>query len=249
VREKALTKLFSFPAGFEPEGAYTYGRDDLHRCEIGHQTNAPQPQGLETLKGTNMNKVINIRNNNGTEAAPEWHGMDEEDLRRPGAALLVWLIKTAVQRGDKMHQLAAALGVTYGYLVQLKKGIRATTRVSEEVIRAAARYLGVPAIAVRLAVGQVTLSDFDLPGERFSQRVDNGLDFISKDPAYSFLLPPGVEKLDVETKAALVVLYEGATGARLLSNRDHLLNAVEQLHDLLDVDLAPRVRKAAAAML
>lgn len=194
-----------------------------------------------------MNKVINIHGNNETDATHEWHGMDEEDLRRSGAALHVWLIKTAVQRGEKMHQLAASLGVTYGYLVQLKKGIRSTTRISEEVIRAAARYLGVPAIAVRLAAGQVTLSDFDLPGERFSQRVDNGLDFISKDPAYSFLLPPGVEKLSTEVKASIVVLYEGATGARLLSNRDHLLDAVEQLHDLLDVDLAPRVQKAAGA--
>jgi transcriptional regulator with XRE-family HTH domain len=191
-----------------------------------------------------MNKVINLHGDTTSNKA-EWHGMDTEDLRRPGAALLVWLIKTAIQRGEKMHELAAALGVTYGYLVQLKKGIRSTTRVSEEVIRAAGRYLGVPAIAVRLAAGQVTLADFALPGDRFQRRVDNGLDFISKDPAYSFLLPPGVEKLDVDTKAALVVLYEGATGARLLSNRDHLLEAIEQLHDLLDVDLAPRVSKVA----
>lgn len=193
-----------------------------------------------------MNKVTNLHGDITSDKA-EWHGMDTEDLRRPGAALLVWLIKTAIQRGEKMNELASALGVTYGYLIQLKKGIRSTTRISEEVIRSSARYLSVPAIAVRLAAGQVTLSDFDLPGERFSQRVDNGLDFISKDPAYSFLLPPGVEKLSTEVKASIVVLYEGATGARLLSNRDHLLDAVEQLHDLLDVDLAPRVRKAAGA--
>lgn len=197
-------------------------------------------------KETDMNKVINLHDTTASDKG-EWHGMNEEDLRRPGAALLVWLTKVALQRGQKMNQLAAALGVTYGYIVQLKQGIRSTTRISEEVIRAAARYLRVPAIAVRLAAGQVTLEDFALPGERFRQRVDDGLDFISRDPAYSFLLPPGIEKLDVETKAALVVLYEGATGARLLSNRDHLLDAVEQLHDLLDVDLTPRVRKAASA--
>jgi transcriptional regulator with XRE-family HTH domain len=193
-----------------------------------------------------MNKVINLHDTAAFTKA-EWHGMTEEDLRRPGAALLVWLTKVAVQRGEKMHQLSAALGVTYGYLVQLKKGIRSTTRISEEVIRGAARYLAVPAIAVRLAAGQVTLGDFDLPGDRYSQRVDNGLDFISKDPAYSFLLPAGVEQLPTDVKASIVVLYEGATGARLLSNRDHLLHAVEQLHDLLDVDLTPRVRKVAGA--
>lgn len=193
-----------------------------------------------------MNKVVDIHSTP-KETAAEWHGFTEEDLRRPGAALLVWLAKVAIQRGEKMHQLASALGVTYGYVIQLKKGLRSTTRISEEVVRAAARYLRVPAIAVRLAAGQVTLADFDLPSERFSQRVDNGIDFILRDPAYSFLLPPGVEKLDVETKAALVVLYEGATGARLLSQRDHLLEAIEQLHDLLDVDLSPRVRKVAAS--
>lgn len=193
-----------------------------------------------------MNKVTNIHSSASTATTHEWWGMDAEDLSRPGAPLLVWLIKVATQRGEKMHQLASSLGVTYGYIVQLKKGMRSTTRISEEVVRAAARYLRVPAIAVRLAAGQVTLEDFALPDERFQQRVDNGIDFISRDPAYSFLLPPGVEKLDVETKAALVVLYEGATGARLLSQRDHLLEAIEQLHDLLDVDLSPRVRKVAA---
>jgi hypothetical protein len=192
-----------------------------------------------------MNKVINI--NATAKETSEWHGFKEEDLCREGAALLVWLTKTAIQRGQRMHQLSAALGVTYGYLVQLKKGIRSTTRISEEVIHAAALYLSVPGIAVRLAAGQVTLADFDMPSERFDQRVDNGIDFISRDPAYSFLLPPGVENLSTDVKASIVVLYEGATGARLLSNRDRLFDAVEQLHDLLDVDLTPRVRKLAGA--
>lgn len=193
-----------------------------------------------------MNKVIDIHSSSAQETTSEWLGFEEQDLRRDGAALLVWLSKVATQRGEKMHQLSAALGVTYGYVIQLKKGIRNTSRISDEVIWAAARYLGVPPIAVRLAAGQIKLADFDLPGERFNRRVDSGLEFIAKDPAYSFLLPPGVEKLSVDVKAALVVLYEGATGARLLSNRDHLLNAVEQLHDLLDVDLTPRIRKATA---
>lgn len=187
----------------------------------------------------------NINMQDLTRNQAEWHGMTEEDLKRPGAALLVWLIKVAIQRGQKMHELSSALGVTYGYLVQLKKGIRCTSRVSEEVIRAAARYLGAPAITVRLAAGQVTLADFALPGDRFSQRVDNGLDFISNDPAYCFLLPAGVEALPMDVKASIVSLYEDATGTQLLSDTSPLPAALKQLRDLLDVELTPRIRQAA----
>lgn len=191
-------------------------------------------------------KVVSISDNNVADEANQelWHGMSAEDLKRPGAALLVWLTKVATQRGEKMHQMSGALGVTYGYLIQLKKGIRETSRISDEVVRSAARYLGVPAIAVRLAAGQVSLTDFQMPGDRFERRVEDAIAYIGRDPAYCFLLPPGMKDLPLDAQISMVVLYEQATGARLISQPDSLLSAIEQLHDILGVDLTPKVRRA-----
>ncbi|MBW8328693.1 MAG: hypothetical protein K0M48_05940 [Thiobacillus sp.] len=188
--------------------------------------------------------VVNLTSTK-SETEAQWYGMTESDLERPGAALLVWLTKSALQRGQKMHEMASCLGVTYGYLVQLKKGIRETARVSDEVVRSAARYLGVPAVAVRLAAGQLALQDFQMPQDRFERRIDDALDFISRDPAFCFLLPPKAAELPLDARMSMVVLYEQATGARLISQPDSLLYAIEQLHDLLEVSLTPRIRKAA----
>lgn len=188
--------------------------------------------------------VVDISSSDADIASEEqWYGMNESDFKRPGAAMLVWLTKSALQRGHKMREMASALGVTYGYLIQLKKGIRETTRVSDEVIRSAARYLGVPAVAVRMAAGQLSLQDFQMPKDRLEKRVEDALDFISRDPSFCFLLPPTVAELPLDARMSMVVLYEQATGARLISHPDSLLNAIEQLYDLLDVDLTPRIMK------
>lgn len=175
----------------------------------------------------------------GVEA--QFHGMGEEDLKRPGAALLVWLTRTAVARGHKMSQMANALGVTYGYLIQLKKGIRDTPRISNEVVEAAARYLLCPPILVKMAAGQVTAQDFYTPRDRMEEEVDAAIAHIAGDPNYLFLLPAGVESLPQEVKASLVMLYQDATGKDLLTGKREWPRILRLVRQLLEVELAPRI--------
>lgn len=133
-----------------------------------------------------------------------------------------------------------------GYLLQLQKGLREISRIPDEVVRAAARYLGVPVIVAKVAAGQISLGDFAMQDERWQARVKNAIDFINADPSYSLLLPPGLETLPMQVKVSIISLYESATGARLISYPEHLFTALDQLQSLLEVDLKPRIKHTVA---
>ncbi|WP_157648589.1 helix-turn-helix domain-containing protein [Thiobacillus denitrificans] len=171
----------------------------------------------------------------------QFHGMSEEDLKRPGAAFLVWLTRTASSRSQKMHQMASALGVTYGYLIQLKKGIRETPRISADVVQAAARYLGCPPIFVKMAAGQVTAQDFYVPKDKMENDVNTAIAYMAGDPNYLYMLPPDLDKLPQDVKAALVLLYQDATGKNLLSSKHDWPRIAGMIREMLEVELAPRI--------
>lgn len=134
-----------------------------------------------------------------------------------------------------------------GYLLQLQHGLREIPRISDEVVRAAAAYLGVPVIVARVAAGQISLGDFAMQDERWEARVKNAIEFINADPSYSLLLPPGLETLPMQVKVSIISLYERATGARLISYPEHLFTALDQLQSLLEVDLKPRIKHTVAS--
>jgi hypothetical protein len=184
---------------------------------------------------------LNGKRVEGLETVEQWHGMTKEDLARPGAALLVWLTRTAVGRGHKMSHLAAELGVTYGYLIQLKKGIRQASRISNEFIEAAAKYLLCPTILVKIAAGQISMQDFLLPKDRMENKVDAAVAHIAQDPDYLFLLPPDVESLPHEVKSSLVLFYQEATGKNLLASERDWSRILGHIRRLLEVELTPTV--------
>lgn len=181
----------------------------------------------------------------GLETGEQWHGFSAEDLERSGAALLVWLTRIAVSRGHKMTEVASALGVTYGYLIQLKKGIRETPRISSEVIEAAAEYLVCPPILVKLAAGQIALKDFYSPRDRMADDIDAAIAHIAADPDYSFLLPPRVDSLSQDVKASLVMLYQDATGRDLLFRKISWTRILDSVRQMLEVELTPTVTRKA----
>lgn len=181
----------------------------------------------------------------GLETSEMWHGFSAEDLDRPGAALLVWLTRIAVSRGHKMTEVASALGVTFGYLVQLKRGIRETPRISCEVVEAAAEYLVCPPILVKLAAGQIALKDFYSPRDRMADDIDAAIAHIASDPDYSFLLPTRVDSLSQDVKASLVMLYQDATGRNLLFRKLNWTRILETVGGMLEVELTPTVTRRA----
>lgn len=89
----------------------------------------------------------------------------ERFYREPGGALMGWMFDEARLRGMSLNEMAAALGVTYGYINQLRNGIRKTKDIAHDFCVACARYLGVPTIAVKVVAGVVRMSDFLHPSE------------------------------------------------------------------------------------
>lgn len=79
--------------------------------------------------------------------------------------LCEWLSDEARRRGHSAEECSAVLGVTKGYLHQLRSGIRCAGKISSDFARRCARYLGVPTILVLIAGGRLSPSDLALPDE------------------------------------------------------------------------------------
>lgn len=148
-----------------------------------------------------------------------WSGLTAEELKRPGGTLLALLVKEANRRGLQMKEMAEELGVTYGYIAQLRGGIREVRHISEEFVHACARFLGVAPIAVKIAAGKITARDFLQPDEDCDSRIDNALAHIQADPLLGGWMPPNVFQLDRKTKQFVILCYQQATGMEIIPHR------------------------------
>lgn len=149
-------------------------------------------------------------------------GLTESERARSGAELISWLMQTANDRGLNLKQMAQELGVTYGYIAQLRNGIRQTRHISEEFSQHAARFLGVPRISVLLAAGTVRIQDFYENGNAVAADLDRALQIIAKDPAWGALLPLEAHEATLELKHFIVAAFERATGRSLMPGRTDL---------------------------
>lgn len=77
-----------------------------------------------------------------------------------GGPLMDWLEDEARRRNHSAEDIADELGVTYGYVVQLRRGLRATADMSQRLVQACGRYLGVPAHVVELVAGTRDIAYF-----------------------------------------------------------------------------------------
>jgi len=68
-------------------------------------------------------------------------GLSSEVEKQPESALLAMLYQQANADGLQLRDLAAEIGVTYGYIYQLMNGMRGVSEVSDEFITGCARYL------------------------------------------------------------------------------------------------------------
>jgi transcriptional regulator with XRE-family HTH domain len=150
-------------------------------------------------------------------------GLDKAELSKPGGLLLAMLIFRANELGHKMHEMASELGVTYGYVIQLREGIRQVKNVSDEFAKACALYLGVPRLTVLLASGKITPEDlFENPFE-LVRALPQALRFIQKDPELGGIMPVELFQASEQVQFFVVALYEAATHKKLLPGKvDHL---------------------------
>ncbi len=154
--------------------------------------------------------------NNASEKRIGWvAGMESDELDRPGAALLAMLLTAATHRQMQLQELAAALGVTYPYLSQLRSGYRQVVNVSEEFLTACAAFLQVPRVQVLLAAGRVRIADFYQPSD-IKGKLEPALRYIQNDGEIGGSMPASVYTADADLQLFIVDLYQKVTHRNLL---------------------------------
>ena len=165
------------------------------------------------------------------QRAPWSGGLSEEELSRPGGVLLAMLIGRANEVGHQLGDMARELGVTYGYIAQLRGGHRETKHISDIFATACANYLGVPRITVLLAAGRVTPEDiFEEPFE-VSRALPRAIEFMKRDPQFGPLMPTELlmGKASAQMQFFVVSLYEKATGRTLLPGKHDLQSVATEI--------------------
>ena len=150
--------------------------------------------------------------------------MEDKDSPPFGSPLIAVLEEAALRKGLNKRELADKLGVTYGYLIQLKNGVRDTKNISDEFADRCASFLGVSRIKLLLRSGRVRLSDFyDFEDEEeYKLEVWKALDFIKADKEWGVLFPYTLLEADADltVQEFVVRLYETATGRVLLKGKN-----------------------------
>lgn len=158
-------------------------------------------------------------------------GLSEDEWQRPGALLLAALFAQANERGHQMGEMAKELGVTYGYISQLRHGDRHIPHVSDKFVTAAALYLNVPRMAVMMMARKVLPTDvYENPTEVVNS-IDASVRYIQKDPNWAPLVPHNVSEASYDIKFLIVSLYEKAEDLRLIKgrhSRESIAQHVEQ---------------------
>ncbi|WP_018234142.1 helix-turn-helix domain-containing protein [Thioalkalivibrio thiocyanodenitrificans] len=175
---------------------------------------------LEIIKGGKDGRRDKVATTKGQKLERvAWTTMSDVDIKRTGATLLAMLFQKANERGLSLRELADELNVTYGYLSQLRTGIRQITAISDEFATSCAAFLGMPRISILLAAGRVTTADFTESPQTFETHLENALRFIQRDPDWGPMLPPEIFSASLAMKQFVVFAFEKATGRTLVDIR------------------------------
>lgn len=171
------------------------------------------------MKNMNAQSVAQV-----SPVPPNTNESAEERVRRlyahQGGPLIGWLLDEARRRGLELQQMAAELGVTYGYIHQLRTGIRRTDSVSKAFASAAAAFLGVPTVTVLLLAGFLTMRDFAVLALSEEELVERAVRQMLDDSHVRSFLPVDVSSLSLEAKRALVAMYAEVTGTDMFEWRE-----------------------------
>lgn len=171
-----------------------------------------------------------------TESLTRWSGeFDTNELGRPGGALMSAVIQCAKERDIRLDTMARELGVNYGYINQLRNGIRLVKYISNDFSIACANFLGVPRMLVLMLADIVTLEDLSECKNRHATEVCRAMDFICGDPSWGPLMTPCIRHSDELSLFGIVKLYEASTGKVLLNSNltaEALVDELEKLNAL-----------------
>ena len=119
------------------------------------------------------------------------------------------LIAEATRRGHTLAALAEAMGVTYRHLTKLRRHENDISRTSGKVLRAAARYLGVPTGAVMCMAGVIGAQDVIHPsGGSLDEHIQDDLGRMRLDPYFAGLVPPALQDAQPSVQLFVILLYQ-----------------------------------------
>jgi transcriptional regulator with XRE-family HTH domain len=147
-------------------------------------------------------------------------GLSDEEMARPGGALMAALVQTANERRHTMKKMAEELGVTYGYISQMRNGIRLVSYISDKFALDVSKYLGVPRLTVLMMAGQITTSDIFASEQMKASQIAQAMSFIAQDIKWAPFLTLELRQSSLESQYLLIRLFEKATGRVLLD--EHL---------------------------
>ena len=171
-----------------------------------------------------VTKVVDIQTARNKEAAPNrkpksahqgWAGLTKVEADRPGSVLLKLIYEEGFKRGLQISEIAAEIGVSYGYMAQLRNGLRSVPHVSDEVLQNIATFLQVPRFTLLLAAEKIKLSDFYEP-TTLEHSIEVALVDMSRDPQWAGIVPVSLVDADPKIKLLTIRLYEKATGKKLI---------------------------------
>ena len=152
-----------------------------------------------------------VTKNQAGDAEPTWERVARL-YRSEGGALVGWLVDEARRRGLGMQDMANEVGVTVGYISQLRTGRRPIENVSREFVYACAGFLGVAPVVVMVVAGCIRLSDFSPPDVSEGERLDRTLHAALADPRLRAAFPEALPLLAPDAKRALVLMYSALSG-------------------------------------
>lgn len=121
------------------------------------------------------------------------------------------LYDECLRRGSDLKAMAAELGVTYGYVNQLRSGVRSAKNLSQRMTEACARYLGVAPIVVKMTSGQIPFSDFICPAETEEAAVERLVRRMQTDIHMPFVNAAELCSFPFEAKKAMAMMYSRAS--------------------------------------
>lgn len=163
-----------------------------------------------------------------------WLASVQEAKKSGGSLLTALLLNKAAQKEEDLKHVAAALGISYGYFIQIKNGERKFNGLSNEVLDRMAAYLELPLLTVYCAAEKVPANVL-IGAEKatFWTDIVSGFEVFKTDPEYSHFFTKELERLSVISKLPLVLAYEKASGKTLI-RKSHNIEEAVALHQELE---------------
>lgn len=144
--------------------------------------------------------------------------MSRKNVGHPLSALLIQGIE---RQGATISKLAVELGISQSYLSELLAGDKSFSKLDDELVRAMALYINIPAVVAFILSGKLRHQDFFDGLLGLEDRLQGAMYRVGES-SYALeaaVTIPTLMKLPTEVKLLLVLVFQEATGDNLIPLR------------------------------